>query len=673
MNKKNKKELYKILCSGLCFTVALLLEHLAGGGPGFVLPQKLTEALGIAGEASSADLVFLLAYLVAGYGVIAKALRNIRHGQIFDENFLMTIASLGAFILGQHAEGVAVMLFYKIGELFENMAVEKSRGSIASLMAIRPDYAVLLSPPDRAESRVDPYDVQVGDKILIRPGEKVPLDGVVVEGFSSLDTAAITGEALPKEVALGDKIYSGSVNLNGVLVVEVTKVFEESTVSKILDLVENAGSKKAETEKFITKFARIYTPAVVIVAAVLALLPPLVIPGAAFSDWVYRAMVFLVISCPCALVISVPLSFFAGVGSASKIGVLVKGSNYLEALSRAETVIFDKTGTLTSGVFNLEQILPVDGLPQDALLKLAAYGEYHSNHPLAVSIKKAYEDKTGLDIIASIIKSVEEVAGKGLIVYLSDKEQATENQYSLEENPGSGEDENENKNTAGLIELHIGNMRLMGDLNISPPSHDFVGTLVYVAVNKIYAGALGLADGLKPDAEEGIKQLKKLGISKTVLLTGDVEEVASHMGKKLSMDQVFSRLLPEDKVIRLEEILKEKSPGKTVIFVGDGINDAPALARADVGIAMGGLGSDAAIEAADIVIMTDEPSKIAKVMKISQKTLRVAQQNIVFALGVKGLILILGAAGFASMWAAVFADVGVAMLAILNSIRLLKD
>lgn len=581
-------------------------------------------------------IIFLVAFVIIGGDVILKAIRNIAHGQVFDENFLMGIATIGAFAIGEYLEGVAVMLFYQVGELFQSYAVNKSRKSIASLMDIRPDYANV----QRGETleKVDPDSVQVGDIIVIKAGEKIPLDAVVVEGNSMVDTAALTGESVPREVSCGDDLLSGCININGLLTARVTKEFGESTVSKILDLVENASNNKSNSENFITKFARYYTPAVVIIATLLAVIPPLVLKDAAFSDWLYRALVFLVISCPCALVISIPLSFFGGIGGASRSGILVKGSNYLEALSRTEIVVFDKTGTLTKGVFKVQKVVP-NGIAEKELLELAAYAESYSNHPISLSLKQAF----GREIDNSRISNVEEIPGHGVIC-----------------------------NINGQI-VAAGNMKLMRRLEIPMAEPDGVlGTVVHVALSNEYKGYIVIADEIKEDASKAIRALKDAKIKQTVMLTGDSKLIGEKVASQLYIDKVYTELLPADKVEKVEELISEKSPKGKLVFVGDGINDAPVLARADIGIAMGALGSDAAIEAADIVIMTDEPSKIATAIKISKKTLRIVNQNIALALSVKAAVLILGAVGIASMWAAVFADVGVAVIAILNAIRMLN-
>lgn len=580
--------------------------------------------------------VFLAAYIIIGGDVVLKALKNITRGQIFDENFLMGIATIGAFFIGDYEEGVAVMLFYQVGELFQSYAVNKSRKSIASLMDIRPDYANVLRG-DVLE-RVDPDEVEIDEVIVIKAGEKIPLDAVVIEGNSTVDTSALTGESLPREVSMGDVLLSGCININGLITARVLKEFGESTVSKILDLVENASSKKSNSENFITKFARYYTPAVVIVAALLAVIPPLVLEGASFSDWIYRALVFLVISCPCALVISIPLSFFGGIGGASRSGILVKGSNYLEALAGTEIVVFDKTGTLTKGVFKVQEIVP-DGIAKEELLEMTAYAESYSNHPISLSLKQAY----GREIDAARIRDVEEIPGHGVIADMDGKTVAA------------------------------GNSRLMKKLDISyGEAEGVIGTIVHVAINNTYAGYIVIADEIKDDAEKAVRDLKEGKIKNTVMLTGDAKPIGEKVAAQLGLDTVYAELLPGDKVDKVEELIAGKSKKGKLTFVGDGTNDAPVLARADIGIAMGGLGSDAAIEAADIVIMTDEPSKVATAVKISKKTLRIVKQNIVFALTVKAAVLILGAVGIASMWAAVFADVGVAVIAILNAIRMLN-
>lgn len=580
--------------------------------------------------------LFLTSYIIAGGDVIKEALENIYRGQIFDENFLMSIATIGAFFIGEYPEGVAVMLFYQVGELFQSYAVGKSRKSIASLMDIRPDYANVKKGDEIVKT--DPDEVQIGDIIIVKAGEKVPLDGRVVEGSSMIDTSALTGESIPREVEVGSDVLSGCININGVITVEVTKEYEESTVSKILDLVENASSKKSKSEQFITKFARYYTPTVVIVAVLLAFIPPLIIKGAAFSNWIYRALSFLVVSCPCALVISIPLSFFGGIGGASRKGILVKGSNYLEALAQTEIIVFDKTGTLTKGVFNVQEIHPQDGVSREELLELTAYAESYSNHPISLSLKGAY----GKEIDNGRISDVEEISGYGVNVVVDGKR------------------------------VLAGNVKLMERMNIPCFKGEIAGTVVHVAVNNKYAGYIVISDEVKEDSEKAVSEIKANNIKQTVMLTGDNKNVGLKVARELGIDKVYAELLPGDKVEKLEELLSLKSSHGKLAFVGDGINDAPVLARADIGIAMGGLGSDAAIEAADMVIMTDEPSKIVTAMRISKKTLKIAYQNMIFAIGIKILVLILSALGITSMWAAVFADVGVTVIAILNSFRALN-
>ena len=578
---------------------------------------------------------FIISYIIVGGDVVKRAVKNIFKGQVFDENFLMSIATIGAFFIGEYPEGVAVMLFYQVGELFQSYAVGKSRKSIASLMDIRPDYANVKKGDELV--KVDPDEVQIGDIIVIKAGEKIPLDGKVIEGSSMIDTSALTGESVPREVEVGSDILSGCININGVITAEGTKEFGESTVSKILDLVENASSKKSNSEQFITKFARYYTPVVVIIAVFLAIIPPLVIDGATFSDWIYRALAFLVVSCPCALVISIPLSFFGGIGGASKKGVLVKGSNYLEALAETEIVVFDKTGTLTKGVFNVQEIHP-EGVSKEELLELTAYAESYSNHPISLSLKRAYSK----EIDNGRISDVEEISGHGVIATVDGKK------------------------------VMAGNIKLMKMMDIPYFKGELIGTIVHVAVNNKYIGYIVIADEVKEDSAQAIKELKAANIKQTVMLTGDNKSIGSKVAKELGLDKVYAELLPADKVEKLEELFSQKSKKGKLAFVGDGINDAPVLARADIGIAMGGLGSDAAIEASDVVIMTDEPSKIATTMKISKKTLKIAHQNIVFAIGIKIIVLILSAFGITTMWAAIFADVGVTIIAVLNAFRALN-
>lgn len=579
--------------------------------------------------------LFIISYIIVGGDVVKRAVKNIFKGQVFDENFLISIATIGAFFIGEYPEGVAVMLFYQVGELFQSYAVGKSRKSIASLMDIRPDYANVKKGDELV--KVDPDEVQIGDIIVIKAGEKIPLDGKVIEGSSMIDTSALTGESVPREVEVGSDILSGCININGVITAEVTKEFGESTVSKILDLVENASSKKSNSEQFITKFARYYTPVVVIIAVFLAIIPPLVIDGATFSDWIYRALAFLVVSCPCALVISIPLSFFGGIGGASKKGVLVKGSNYLEALAETEIVVFDKTGTLTKGVFNVQEIHP-EGVSKEELLELTAHAESYSNHPISLSLKRAYSK----EIDNGRISDVEEISGHGVIATVDGKK------------------------------VMVGNIKLMKMMDIPYFKGELIGTIVHVAVNNKYIGYIVIADEVKEDSAQAIKELKAANIKQTVMLTGDNKSIGSKVAKELGLDKVYAELLPADKVEKLEELFSQKSKKGKLAFVGDGINDAPVLARADIGIAMGGLGSDAAIEAADVVIMTDEPSKIATTMKISKKTLKIAHQNIVFAIGIKIIVLILSAFGITTMWAAIFADVGVTIIAVLNAFRALN-
>ena len=612
MTRKQKRLLFRIIIAAVLFAA------------GSLLPLGPTVEMG----------VFLVCYAVIGWDIVWKAVTNILHGQVFDENFLMTIATIGALILGEHSEGVAVMLFYQVGEWFQSYAVSKSRKSIASLMDIRPDYANV--ERNGKLEQVDPDEVNIGDTIVVKPGERVPLDGKIIKGTSALDTSALTGESMPRDVEPGMEVISGCINQTGILTIQTTKKYGESTVAKILDLVENASDKKGKTENFISRFARYYTPIVVFAAIALAILPPLV-TGQPFSVWIYRALTFLVISCPCALVISIPLSFFGGIGGASKIGVLVKGSNYLESLAHTEVVVFDKTGTLTKGSFAVSQIKAID-MKEEQLLELAAYAEDYSNHPISQSIQKAY----GKKIDNSRISDVQEIAGHGVRAVIDGKT------------------------------VLAGNAKLMNGENIVYTPSDAIGTVIYLACNGKYAGYIVIEDEVKADAPAAIRALKEVGVRKTVMLTGDADAVGKKVAQKLGLDQAYTELLPADKVDRVEAMLKQTSEKGKLVFVGDGINDAPVLARADVGIAMGGLGSDAAIEAADVVLMTDEPSKISVVVRIARKTIRIANENIVFALGVKLLVLILGATGYANMWAAVFADVGVSVIAILNAIRAMR-
>ena len=580
--------------------------------------------------------LFIISYLVVGFEILKKAVRNIFRGKVFDENFLMTVATIGAFAIGEFPEAVAVMLFYQVGELFQSYAVDKSRKSIASLMDIRPDYANI--EKDGKIEKVDPDEVKIGDIIIVKTGEKIPLDGVVVEGTSSLDTMALTGESVPRVVKTEDEVLSGCINKDGLLKIRVTKEFGESTVSKILDLVENASSKKSKSENFITKFAKYYTPTVVIIAVLLAFIPPIILKDfSTFSVWLYRALSFLVVSCPCALVISIPLSFFGGIGGASKMGILIKGSNCLEALANTETVVFDKTGTLTEGIFEVQDI-QAEGIEKDELLRIVAHAENYSNHPIAKSVKKAYNK----EIDENIIKNPQELSGKGIWAKIDEKD------------------------------ILVGNEKLMVEEKIDFKKCDEVGTILYVAIDKKYVGYVLIADKIKQDSSKTIRELKTMNIKETVMLTGDKKEVGEYVAKKLNIDKVYTELLPDGKVEKVEELLKQKSEKGKLVFVGDGINDAPVLTIADIGVAMGGLGSDAAIEAADIVIMTDETSKISKAINLSKKTMRIVRENIIFAIFVKIAVLVLTAFGASTMWEAVFADVGVSVIAIINALRMLN-
>lgn len=611
MTRKQKKMLLRILFSLVLWVCT------------FFLPLEGTWRL----------LAFLVPYLVIGWDILWKAIRNILHGQVFDENFLMAIATVGAFCIGEYPEAVAVMLFYQVGELFQSYAVGRSRRSIAALMDIRPDYANI--ERDGKLVQVDPEQIAVGEQIVVKAGEKVPLDGVVLDGSSFIDTAALTGESLPRSVEPGDDVVSGCINQTGLLHIQVTKPFGESTVSKILDLVENAGSNKARAENFITKFAKYYTPCVVIGALLLALIPPLF--DMQWSCWIGQALIFLVISCPCALVISVPLSFFGGIGGASKCGILVKGGNYMEVLAKTEVVVFDKTGTLTKGVFNVTVIHP-DKISQSQLLELAAIAESYSEHPVARSIREAY----GQEIDMSRLSDVHELSGRGVCAVIDGRK------------------------------ICVGNDKLMEENGVTWHPCHHVGTTVHVEIDGTYAGHIVISDEIKEDAAQAVRELKKQGVQKTVMLTGDAQAVGESVGKQLGLDEVYTQLLPAGKVERVEVLLQQKSAKGKLAFVGDGINDAPVLSRADVGIAMGAMGSDAAIEAADIVLMDDRPSQIAKAVQISRKTLRIVRQNIIFALTVKAVFLVLGAIGLANMWEAVIADVGVSVLAIINAMRALK-
>ena len=581
------------------------------------------------------NVVFIASYLIVGLEIVLKAIRNITRGKVFDENFLMAIATIGAFGIGEFPEAVAVMLFYQVGELFQSYAVDKSRKSISSLMDIRPDYANVKK--ENEVLKVSPEEVKIGELIVVKPGEKVPLDGVIKEGKSMLDTSSLTGESMPQDVSVGDSVLSGCINKSGLLTIKVTKEFGESTVSKILDLVENASSKKSKSENFITKFAKYYTPAVVIIAVLLAIVPPIIIKGAVFTDWLYRALTFLVVSCPCALVISIPLGFFGGIGGASKKGILVKGSNYLEAIAQTEIVVFDKTGTLTQGKFEVQKIEAVE-IEKEELLELAAYAENHSNHPISLSVKDAYKNKIDMQKITQ----TEEIAGLGVKAVIDGKK------------------------------VLVGNDKLMVESGIEYKKLADIGTILYVAIDNKFAGYIVIADKIKDDSKKTIEILKENNIKKTVMLTGDKKQVGEHVADILGLDEVYTELLPDGKVKKVEELLKQKSEKGKLVFVGDGINDAPVLALADIGIAMGGLGSDAAIEAADVVIMTDEPSKIGNAIQISKKTMRIVRENIIFSLVVKIAVLILTACGLSTMWEAVFADVGVSIIAILNSLRALS-
>lgn len=580
------------------------------------------------------NIIFLISYLLVGIKILKKAIKNILRGKVFDENFLMSLATVGAFAVGEFPEAAMVMILYQIGELFQDYAVNKSRKSIASLMDIRPDYANVYRE-DKIE-KVNPSEVAIGEIIVVKPGEKIPLDGTVIEGTSMLDTSALTGESVPRKIEVGDDALSGTINETGLIKVKVTKPFGESTVNKILDLVENASSKKSKSEKFITKFAKYYTPTVVIIAVIIALIPPLIIQDATFKDWIYKALSFLVVSCPCALVISIPLGFFGGIGGASKLGILIKGSNALEALADVETVVFDKTGTLTKGVFEVQDVKNFE-IEKEELVRLVAHAEKFSTHPVAESVKRFYNN----EIDENIIGNIEEIGGYGIIANIENKE------------------------------VLVGNDKLMAKKNIAYEKCGEAGTILYVAIDNKFAGYILISDKIKDDSEKALKELKKMNIKKTVMLTGDRKEAANSVGEKLKLDEVFSELLPDGKVEKVEELMKVKSSKGKLAFVGDGINDAPVLVVSDVGIAMGGLGSDAAIEAADIVIMTDEPSKISKAIKISKKTMRIVKENIVFALAVKFIVLLLTVIGVSTMWEAVFADVGVSVIAILNSLRML--
>ncbi len=612
MTGKMNKRLIRVIIAFILFVICLILDF-----------NNLYK-----------NIIYLIAYVIAGYDVVFKALRNIIRGKVFDENFLMTIATIGAFAIGEFPEAVAVMLFYQVGELFQSYAVDKSRKSVANLMDIRPDYANVYRKG--IVQKINPSEVNIGETILIKPGEKIPLDGTVINGESRLNTLALTGETLPRKVGPGDEVLSGCINSDGTLKVKVIKEFKESTVSKILDLVENASSRKSKSENFISKFAKYYTPIVVVIAIILAIIPPL-ITGEEFSKWLYRALSFLVVSCPCALVISVPLSFFGGIGAASKIGVLVKGSNYLEALANTETIVCDKTGTLTEGVFKVQKIEGVN-YNNDELLKYTAYAENYSNHPIAKVVREAY----GKVIDEKLITDTKEISGKGVIAKVDRKN------------------------------VLVGNEKLMQENNIEYQKSKEVGTVIYTAINNKFAGTITIKDKIKEDAYKAMILFKNNNVKKIVMLTGDREVISEEVANKLKIDEYHAELLPQDKVELVQKLISQKTKEGKVVFVGDGINDAPVLALADIGVAMGGLGSDAAIEVADVVIMTDEPSKIASAINISKRTMNIVKQNIVFAITVKIGVLVLSGLGLATMWAAVFADVGVSVLAILNALRVLK-
>ena len=625
MTSKQKKMLYRIITAFVLFVVLMVLEHTG------VLEQLPSQWL--------VFLIYLIPYLVIGYDIVYKAVRNISHGQVFDENFLMMVATFGAFGVKEYSEAVAVMLFYQVGELFQNYAVGKSRQSISDMMNICPEYANI--EEDGVLTQVDPDDVEVGTIIVVKPGERIPLDGIVTEGTSMIDTAALTGESVPRRATVGDEIISGCVNGSSTIKVKVTKAFEDSTVARILELVENASSKKAKVENFITRFAKYYTPVVTIGAVILAILPPLIL-GGGWADWIQRACIFLVISCPCALVISVPLGFFGGIGASSKIGILVKGSNYLEAVAEMTTIVFDKTGTLTKGEFKVSEVQPSadknNTIGKEELLEIAAYGEGYSNHPIANSIREAY----GKTLSMERVTDTEEIAGHGIHTFIDGRE------------------------------VYLGNAKLMDAQNIAYTENKTAGTVVYVACNNVFAGSIVISDTVKEGSKDAIRDMKQVGVKKTVMLTGDRQAAADAVAAELGIDEVHAELLPADKVGQVEKLLGAQNEKERLAFVGDGINDAPVLTRADIGIAMGSMGSDAAIEAADIVLMDDDIRKIASLVKIARKTLGIVKQNIVFALAVKALVLLLGALGMANMWEAVFADVGVALIAVLNAMRAMR-
>ena len=613
MNKKMKEKLYRIICSSILLIIAVILKN-------------VNNIVSI--------ILFGVSYLVIGYDILLKAIKNIKRGRIFDENFLMAFATIGAICINELAEAVTVMLFYQIGELFQDYAVNKSRKSIIELMDIRPDYANVIR--EDKHIKINPTLVKVGEIILVKPGEKIPLDGIVVEGTSMLNTLALTGESVPRRVSVNDEVLSGCINNDGILKIKVTKNFNNSTVSKILDLVENASSRKSNSENFISKFAKYYTPIVVIIAVLFAIFPPLIL-NQSFSIWIYRALSFLVVSCPCALVVSIPLSFFAGLGSSSQIGVLVKGSNYLEALSNVNVIVCDKTGTLTEGVFEVQEISPVD-ISKDELLMYATYAESFSNHPISLSLKNSYDKK----INTKKITDTKEISGKGVYAKIEGKD------------------------------ILVGNEKLMNEYKIIFKKSNFIGTIIYVAIDNKYAGYIGISDKIKDDSYKAIKLFKINNINKIIMLTGDKDEISKNVYNELKLDGYYSELLPQDKVKIVEDLIKEKSNEDKLLFIGDGINDAPVLALSDIGVAMGGIGSDAAIEAADVVIMTDEISKIADAIDISKKTMKIVKENILFAISVKIIVLILSMLGIVTMWSAVFSDVGVSVLAILNALRILK-
>ena len=613
MNKKMKEKLYRIICSSILLIIAVILKN-------------VNNIVSI--------ILFGVSYLVIGYDILLKAIKNIKRGRIFDENFLMAFATIGAICINELAEAVTVMLFYQIGELFQDYAVNKSRKSIIELMDIRPDYANVIR--EDKHIKINPTLVKVGEIILVKPGEKIPLDGIVVEGTSMLNNLALTGKSVPRRVSVNDEVLSGCINNDGILKIKVTKNFNNSTVSKILDLVENASSRKSNSENFISKFAKYYTPTVVIIAVLLAIFPPLIL-NQSFSIWIYRALSFLVVSCPCALVVSIPLSFFAGLGSSSQIGVLVKGSNYLEALSNVNVIVCDKTGTLTEGVFEVQEISPVD-ISKDELLMYATYAESFSNHPISLSLKNSYDKK----INTKKITDTKEISGKGVYAKIEGKD------------------------------ILVGNEKLMNEYKIKFKKSNFIGTIIYVAIDNKYAGYIGISDKIKDDSYKAIKLFKINNINKIIMLTGDKDEISKNVYNELKLDGYYSELLPQDKVKIVEDLIKEKSNEDKLLFIGDGINDAPVLALSDIGVAMGGIGSDAAIEAADVVIMTDEISKIADAIDISKKTMKIVKENILFAISVKIIVLILSMLGIVTMWSAVFSDVGVSVLAILNALRILK-